>query len=123
MFLSTYRREILGAIFGGLVSLAVGLLLGLHSVTKTLELQINKNTLATLKRDLHTLKSVSRELNQNIAISGNVLLPSLEFRPKLFPSITEMLQHTEKDLDKRDKELKDTYQIMKLFAEYQEGHI
>lgn len=47
--------------------------------------------------DLITLRSVGRELNENIAVSGNILT-SLEFRPKLFPSIKEALENMEKVL-------------------------
>lgn len=128
MNLSAYKKEImsalLGALFGGLASLVGGLYAGLHNVTKTFELQIKKDTITRVKLDLVNLKQVSRDINDNVALVGNpgtTIRPSLQFKPKLFPSLGEILERKKNEFTA--KETKETFRMMKAFAEMQDEQV
>lgn len=128
MNFSAYKKEIisalLGALLGGLASLAGGLYAGLYNVTKTFELQIKKDVITRVKWDLVTLKQVSRDINENIALVGNpgtTIRPSLQFKPKLFPSLGEILERKKNEFT--GKETKEVFRLMQAFVEVQDEQV
>jgi len=121
MNLSAYKKEIVSALLGALFSLAVGLYAGLYNVTRTFELQIKKDAIASVKWDLVHLKRVSRDMNENIALVGNPgtsIRPSLQFKAKVFPSAGELLEKKRNEFS--GKETKEMFNMIKAFVDMQD---
>lgn len=71
MNLSDYKKEILGAIIGGLLTAALSLAVGLYNLNKSFELTIRKDQLYSLKTDIYLLRNVEKELDENVNLLLN----------------------------------------------------
>ena len=105
--LSKYRKEILSAILGALLTGIISLSAGLYSLTKSFELTQKQDILFRLRVDINLLKKTEKELDQNMAfLLTQSFLPSVEVEKLSYPTM-------EKVTDEKQKE------IMQFYQEYQ----
>ncbi len=71
MKFSDYKKEILGAIFGALLTAVLSLTVGLYNLNRSFELTQKKDFLYSLKTDITLLKNVERELDENLNLLLN----------------------------------------------------
>lgn len=71
MKFSDYKKEILGAIFGALLTAVLSLTVGLYNLNRSFELTQKKDLLYSLKTDITLLKNVEKELDENLNLLLN----------------------------------------------------
>jgi len=89
MSLSDYKKEILGAIIGALLTAVLSLTIGIYNLNKTFELTQQKDLLFSLRTDITLLKNVERELDENLNLLLNqdykILLETEPVKPPKIP--------------------------------------
>jgi hypothetical protein len=70
-FFGKFKKEIVGAVIGAVLTGVLSLVAGLYSVTKSFELYQNRDTLSSLRQDIFFLNKLEREFDRNLELLLN----------------------------------------------------
>lgn len=117
MRLLDYKKELLSAMFGGLLTAVLSLAVGLYNLNKSFELTLKKDHLYSLNTDIYLLKNVENELDENLnLLLNNDYKMTVEAEEVTLPPIPAAN-------DKDKKELKEFNEFINNYMQQLRGRI